>query len=142
MNYALLPNHFHILLKANSKKSIPKMMMKLLISHSRYICTKYNFVGSIFQDRYKAFEIEDLRQLIVVSRYIHRNPIEFFEICDNIEEYKWSSFKEFIVPNLIDGIINRASKRIILKHFKNIKSYIEFVNSDELKTLEWLKHSI
>jgi putative transposase len=140
IQYVLLPNHFHLLVKAKNKKSIPSMMMRLLTSHSKYICSKYHFIGSIFQSRYKAKLVNDLIYLLIVSRYIHRNPMEYFEIHDTFEEYRWSSYREYLATNLLTGLIDLPSKKIITKHFPDLEFYKEFVELDEIKALELLKN--
>lgn len=72
--YCLMPNHFHLLIKQKSGKSIDKFMNSLCIRYAIYFNRKYKRVGSLFQDVYKAVLIENEPQLLYLSSYIHRNP--------------------------------------------------------------------
>ena len=60
-----------------------------------YLNLKYKRVGYVFQDRFKAVHIETNPQLMLVSSYIHMNPVKDF-LVNKPEEYKWSSYNDFI----------------------------------------------
>ena len=55
--------------------------------------------GHLFQDRFLSKRIEDREYLKNVCRYIHQNPVKA-GIC-NVEEYSWSSYKEYISKSKI-----------------------------------------
>jgi hypothetical protein len=44
---------------------------------------------------------------LTVLRYIHRNPIKA-KLCRNPDEYKWSSYKEYINNNYSNKIVDTA----------------------------------
>lgn len=73
--FALLPNHFHLLVFQESERAIETFMRRLSSKYSRYIQKKYNRVGHLYQGVYKAKLIADERQLAVESNYILQNPI-------------------------------------------------------------------
>jgi putative transposase len=100
--FCLMPNHFHLLLEQCGDESISKLMLKVLTSFSRYLNLKYKRVGYVFQDRFKAVLIESNPQLMLVSSYIHMNPVKD-ELVNKPEQYKWSSFNDFLIDrkNLI-----------------------------------------
>lgn len=72
--YCLLPNHFHFLIKQNTKDGMQKLMQALLTNYSTYFNKKYERVGPLFQGPYKAVLIETEPYLLHLSRYIHLNP--------------------------------------------------------------------
>ena len=76
--YSLMPNHFHFLVKQKSATSIDKFMNSLGIRYAMYFNRKYQRVGPIFQDVYKAVLIETEPQLLYLTKYIHRNSLEIF----------------------------------------------------------------
>lgn len=75
--YCLMPNHFHLIIKQNNKDSLQGFMRALMTRYSMYFNKKYNRVGSLFQGRYKAVNINNENYLLHLSRYIHLNPREF-----------------------------------------------------------------
>lgn len=74
--YCLMPNHFHLLIKQKSKNSIDKFMKSFCTRYSMYFNRKYRRVGPLFQDVYKAAMVETEEQLLYLTGYIHRNPLE------------------------------------------------------------------
>lgn len=106
--YVLMPNHVHIELK-DDKNEIAKIMHRISVSYSIYFNKKYERVGHVFQDRYQSKPIENTQYLLNLMRYIHQNPQK--ANISKTEEYKWSSYKEYIYNN---GITNTE---LILEHF-------------------------
>ena len=137
IQYCLLPNHFHFLIKANSVDSISKLMLKLQKSHARYYCYEFQQVGRIFQGKYKSILVDSRLQLMTVSRYIHRNPIDYFQSEQAINDYPWSSYPEFILGS--DGLVKTEDKQIILSEFSSIAAYEEFVCAEELVVQKIIK---
>lgn len=74
--YCLMPNHFHFLVKQRSAGSIDKFINSLGTRYTMYFNRKYKRVGSLYQDVYKAVILESDEQLLHLTRYIHRNPLE------------------------------------------------------------------
>jgi len=74
--YCLMPNHIHFLLKQKSANSIDKFMNSIGVRYAMYFNRKYQRVGSLFQDVYKAVDISSDEQLLYLTSYIHRNPLK------------------------------------------------------------------
>lgn len=74
--FALMPNHIHLLVKQNTKDGMVKFMRRLATSYVMYFNKKYDRIGSLFQNRYKAALIESEPYLLHLSRYIHLNPVK------------------------------------------------------------------
>lgn len=70
--YALLPNHFHLILKEIGEGGISKFMQKISTSYTMYFNEKYDRSGALFQGTFKAKPINDL---IVLSSYVNLNFI-------------------------------------------------------------------
>lgn len=122
--YCLMPNHFHLLLRQNSNKSISSFIHRLTVSYSMYFNKRYDRVGHLFQGRFKAKLVIKDEYILHLSRYIHLNPIE---ITSELETYPWSSYPEYFKTN--DGGI--CDKEIILQQFNNVcptESYRRFIN--------------
>ncbi len=93
--YCLMPNHFHLILKQIMDRGISEFMRKTLNSYTRYLNTKNNRVGPIFQGKFKAVLIESDEQLLHLSRYIHLNPY-VAKLTQSVQEYPWSSYKQYL----------------------------------------------
>jgi putative transposase len=94
--FCLMPNHLHLLLEQCGDDSISKLLLKVFTSFSKYINLKYKRVGHVFQDKFKAVRIEKNPQLMLISSYIHMNPVKD-SLVNKPEEYKWTSYNDFIV---------------------------------------------
>lgn len=72
--FALMPNHFHLLLRP-LKMSLAILMRRLLTSYALYFNRRHKRNGHLFQNRYKSFIVEEERYLLELIRYIHLNPL-------------------------------------------------------------------
>lgn len=72
--YALMPNHFHLLV-CTPKGNLSEFMRHFNISYTGSFNRKYHRSGHLYQGRYKAFLIDENNYLLEVSRYIHLNPL-------------------------------------------------------------------
>jgi REP element-mobilizing transposase RayT len=82
-----MSNHVHLLI--NPRNNTPgKLLQKILVSYSAYYNKKYDRVGHVFQDRFRSESINDYRTLVIVARYIYRNP-EKAGIC-KAKEYPYT----------------------------------------------------
>ena len=117
--YCLMPNHFHLILRQNTKQVVSKFMHRLTVSYSMYFNKRYARVGHLFQGRFQAKYIMKDEYLLYLSRYIHLNPIKIHHSNLALETYPWSSYAEFINPNG-DGDI--CDKDIILQQFSSVNA--------------------
>ena len=71
--WALLPNHFHLLLKT-AAVSIETIMRRLLTGYAVTYNRKHQRHGYLFQNRYKSILCQEDPYLLELVRYIHLNP--------------------------------------------------------------------
>jgi len=108
LSYALMPNHFHILVYEHTEGGISKFMMRLLTAYSMYFNIKYQRSGPLFVRPFRSEHISKEAQYLWIFSYIHLNPIGIVKkdfSSDNIgnknvaekflENYKYSSFPEY-----------------------------------------------
>ena len=88
MCYCLMPNHFHFLIRQNSDIGIDRLITKVCTSYAMYFNKKYEKVGNLFQDAFKAKLVDNDSYLTYLSAYIHNNPV-------NVELYPYSSFPDY-----------------------------------------------
>lgn len=141
--YSLMPNHFHLLLKQKENQGVSNFISKIQNSLTKHFNILNNRIGPILLHRFKSNPITTEEQLKHVSRYIHLNCYsgglvnDLNEICN----YSWSSFNEYLNPNINNGI---CEKNVILSLFDNKQEiYKKFVldNADYQRTLEFCKYS-
>jgi putative transposase len=124
--YCLMPNHFHLMLRQNDNKyALRDFLHSLLLRYSMYFNKKYNRVGKLFQDRYKAIIVMDEKYLLHLSRYIHINPYEYTK--DLVNAY--SSYAEYIGLRHTTWI----NTSILLYYFENNKHSPEFQRAGNYK---------
>lgn len=138
VSYCLMPNHFHLLLKQTKNNGISIFMKRISDGYTKYINTKYDRVGPLFQGAFKNVYIETDEQLIHLSRYIHLNPVisNIIEV-ESLLQYHWSSLTEYITNKY--RFINPD---IILSYFPKQEEYKHFVYDqiNYAKELEKIKH--
>jgi len=72
--WALLDNHFHLLLKTGNVP-IATLMRKLLTGYVVSFNLRHDRVGTLFQNRYKSILCQQDPYLLELVRYIHLNPL-------------------------------------------------------------------
>lgn len=70
--WALMPNHFHLLLKTKNRP-LSSSMRKILTGYVVNFNRRYNRYGHLFQNRYKSIVCQEDAYLMELVRYIHLN---------------------------------------------------------------------
>lgn len=94
--YTLMNNHLHLLIRINLTP-LSKVMQAVQQCYTQYFNRKYNHVGHVFQQRYKAFLCKNDQYLAALVVYIHENPVRA-GLLGGID-YPWSSHKEYVNGN-------------------------------------------
>ena len=72
--WALLPNHFHLLLRTG-EVPLSTIMRRLLTGYAVSFNRRHRRHGHLFQNRYKSILCQDDPYLLELVRYIHLNPL-------------------------------------------------------------------
>ena len=72
--WALIPNHFHLLLRTGPT-SISTVMRRLLTGYAISYNHRHRRYGHLFQNRYKSILCQENTYLLELVRYIHLNPL-------------------------------------------------------------------
>ena len=72
--WALIPNHFHLLLRTGNTP-IATVMRRLLTGHALWFNRRHRRSGHLFQNRYKSVLCQENTYLLELVRYIHLNPL-------------------------------------------------------------------
>lgn len=130
VSFALMPNHFHILIKNIEEHAASAYMQRVLMAYGKYYNEKYKRVGHVFDGPYKCTHIENNKQLLHVSCYIHKNPIDIKDYSFNYESYPYSSYQDYIGNNRWDELLK---PNIVLSQFKSPSNYKDFVSTNPTK---------
>ena len=87
--YVLMNNHYHILLEMQTTP-IDLIMHRLNTGYGRYYSHKHKTSGAVFENRYQAQDVDGLKYLHAVIKYILLNPIRA-GLNEKMTEYRWSA---------------------------------------------------
>lgn len=121
--FALMPNHFHLILENVQEYGIARYMQRALNAYTKYFNTKYRQTGHLFQGQYKSVHIADNDQLLYLSAYIHKHRTA------------WSSAKDYFKNNRWGALLQTE---IISAQFTNGVDYQRWVKENPTKEPEWL----
>ena len=136
--FAIMPNHYHFLLKQIEERGIVTFISNFQNSYAKFYNLKNDRNGSLFQKPFKGKRIEDNDQFIHVSRYIHLNPVTSYLLeFDNLKDYPWTSYSHYGDSKSNSFI----EKRALMEYFKTFESYSNFLSDQEgyQKTLALIK---
>ena len=122
--YCLMDNHYHLFIKT-IKPNLSQGIHYLNSAYANWFRNKHQIIGPLFQGRFKSILIDADNYALMLSAYIHLNPLRA-GIVKQLEDYPWSSYLDYLnlrkshitdpyfVLNLID---NNALKSI--KKYRN-----------------------
>lgn len=117
--WALLPNHFHLLVRTG-RDSLSRSMRKLLTGYVVNFNRRHKRHGHLFQNRYKSIVVEDDPYLQEVTRYIHLNPVrgDMVRGLPALRRYPWTGH------SAIMGVVERdwQDTATILSYFGQRRS--------------------
>jgi len=127
--YAVMPNHYHLLIKQIKEKGILKYVTNFQNSYAKYFNKLNNRRGSVFITSFKRKRITSQEQFIHVSRYIHLNPVTDYLLTFN--ELKISpntSLPFYLFDYKRDGFIK--SKKLLSCFNNERKKYFKFITDN------------
>lgn len=101
--FCLMRNHYHLVLET-PRSNLGKFMHALKTAYSNYYNLRYHRHGHLFDGRYKAKLVEGDEYLLVLSRYVHLNPVWVGAMKTKPQEdrlaclnaYRWSSYQSYV----------------------------------------------
>jgi len=119
--FVLMPNHYHLLLRQVTESGISKFMHKLGVGYAMYFNKKYQRVGTLFQGSFRSVHVTREAHFIHLPFYIHANPLDLKfptwrqreltkpqEAMKFLENYRWSSFPDYIGRKNFPSVTQRA----------------------------------
>jgi len=144
--WVLMKNHFHFLLKINTKeeiistfpnlqgfqnlegldiavtKRIYQQFSNLFNAYTKAFNKKYSRTGALFESNFHRKEVKTVdyfKQLII---YINNNPVHH-GFCDNPGDYPWSSFN-----STISYKPTKLKRETVIEWFKDIDNFKKMHN--------------
>jgi putative transposase len=131
VSFCIMPNHFHFLLLEKIDGGTSRYMQRVQNGYGKYFNTRYEHSGHVFQGKFKRVHIESNEQLLHVSAYIHKNPIEIQgQKRTDFKTYAWSSCQDYILENRFGDFLQQD---IILEQFKTPNDYKNFLLTSTAK---------
>jgi len=89
--WALLPNHFHLLVRT-AQWPLARSMRSLLTGYAGAFNRRHRRSGHVFQNRYKSIVCEEEPYFLELIRYIHLNPLRVGVVRDlrALGKYRYS----------------------------------------------------
>lgn len=128
-----MPNHFHFLIRPVREGGITVYVADTSNSYTKYINSKNQRIGNLFQGPFKAKEIATEASLYQVSRYIHLNPVMAAHSVKRggsklPEVYEYSSYYYWIHPAR-STLLDYEDIYSWLNNFGGAQKYKEFVEA-------------
>lgn len=89
--WALMGNHFHLLIRTG-EKPLSDLMRSLQTGYAIYFNKRYRRLGYLYQNRYKSILCQEDTYFLELVRYIHLNPIRANVIgtLKELDRYPWT----------------------------------------------------
>jgi len=116
--WALMPNHFHLLLRTGNTP-IAGVMRRLLSGYAGRFNRLHRRAGHLFQNRYKSILCQEDPYLLELVRYIHLNPLRAKQVAalKQLDRYRYSGHSAVMGhhPNAwqaIDSVLRLFGKSV------------------------------
>jgi len=92
LGYAVMPNHWHLIVWPDADVQLSRFMHWLTLTHTQRWHTRHATTGTgpLYQGRYKAIPVQSDGHLLTVLRYVERNPVRA-GLVDRAQNWEWSS---------------------------------------------------
>jgi len=123
--YCLMPNHFHVVLQPEEDGELSRWVHWLLTSHVHHHHLIHKTEGHLWQDRFRAFIVQEDAHFLSVMRFVEGNPVRK-GLVESADQWPWSSHGE---------TIGKKERRIVCPCPVELPPFwAEFVNSLILRT--------
>lgn len=125
--YSILPNHFHLLIRAREPQNLSKFMHKLSTSYVKYFNSKNKRKGSLFQGKFLAQHIMNKKHLIQTSIYINLNHVYHNiteNVCSSIDNYLFDDIRSICSENEVSHIKKSVLPAKYLDFAENISEQL------------------
>ena len=92
LDWCCMPTHWHFVLWPERDGQLSTFMRWLTLTHAQRWKHAHNWVGlgHLYQDRFKSLPVQDDHHLLVMLRYIERNPVRA-GLVERAQDWRWGS---------------------------------------------------
>jgi len=144
--YAMMPNHFHLLIYIKKDDVATIFMRRLLTSFSMYMNKKYNRSGPLMCRPFRAKHVDSDEHMRWLFAYIHLNPVDLVEpnwkeegitnlknVQDFLCEYKYSSYMDYFGDAREEALLlNKKALPIDISSLEDPKNMLKEYLASEL----------
>lgn len=136
--YVLMTNRVHLLVTPTAPCQVARLMQSLGRSYVRYVNTRYDRRGTLWEGRYKASAVMHDDYVLRCQRTIELNPLRARMVADPLD-YRWSSHRGNIAE-CVDPVItpNRAWRALGTSDFERPMAWralvMEALDPDETQS--------
>jgi putative transposase len=92
--YALMENHFHLLLTPPTDEALPRMMQTVGRSYVRYFNNRHAHRGTLWEGRYRSTVVQAQRYAMACMVFMDLNPVRAGTVLRS-GDYAWSSYGHY-----------------------------------------------
>src|SRR3989338_6747309 len=127
--WALMSNHFHLLIRTGDK-SLSDLMRSLQTGYAIYFNRRHRRSGYVYQNRYKSILCQEDTYFLELVRYIHLNPLraKVLRNLSELDRYPWTGHSTLMRRQRRDW---QSTDEVLIQFGKRrrgaIRGYREFV---------------
>ena len=101
--WALMPNHFHLLVRTGAVP-VAGLMLRLLTGYAIVFNRRHRRWGHLFQNRYKSILCQEDPYFLELVRYIHLNPLraKLVDSVEALDDYPYSGHSALMGNRPVD----------------------------------------
>jgi len=102
--YALMGNHYHLLVTPPDQAALSKTMAVFGSRYVKYFNRRNQRCGTLWNERYGGFLVEDDRYQLACLRYIDLNPVRA-QLVATPGDYRWCSYRVHALGEPSDWLV-------------------------------------
>ncbi len=152
--WALMKDHYHLLLSERVDGGISLFLRKLNVGYANYFNARYKRKGTLFQGRTKKILIEHQSHFLYILHYLHLNPLDYLEgankwrlrsksgirnvgeALEYLDSYRWSSYLDYVGKKNFPSILTTSLFKNALGNYReSLNEYLKDTEYDNDMTL-------
>jgi len=124
--YCWMPNHVHLAIQV-ADLPLGAPMQRIASRYARFVQRKVPTTGHLFERRYRAILVDDVRYLLELVRYIHLNPVRAALVADPAS-YEWSGHRAYLGADSRPWMTTDHTLRLLAREAGAARqAYVKFV---------------